>query len=581
MRLFFLDIELPAELHQFKLETLQKLNFGSNEPTSDKHHIPPGGEPIVDEDDIEDPTFDGVSTPSSDGSGPGSPQTYSSSSISFSSTFETTIPHGATIHGFTIFDNLVVHNGTFYLVTNDPSGFPKKAHIAAKPHPGDWGDRDPNPEDFHFITPEELVPLLGDSAIRIQGSSWILYDVWQFMRHFYHWWGEIILGGWRVWSLLGVDSTGSFHPEWLQLPDRFLLPMVADGKWRDRPQMVGSLMRAAFPNAAIEERDQWLDLTRLNSTVVFDRALIINRRAAHAHPWGGRWSKMIAGTQELQAPEFSPESSSPSNEGFWSPIRKTLTHNTLGYLPTFASLTDRRIISPPSDKSELPLVTYIDRQGTGRRLTEESHKSLVDALSELEAEGVCEIKIVRMENVPLREQIRLAARSAVSFGVLLYHGDPEVAKAYSYRLSLRSPGAHKNNRLIPVHGSLFHIMAHTERREMRKTEPMAEIMVGVHGNGLTHQLWMPPSARSTIIEIVIPGAYPFDYEMLARNMGHKHYMAWNDTLITYAKGTYHQKVNFPDDFHSSHIYVHGPAVAQKIKERLLGTERDDAEKVDL
>jgi len=125
---------------------------------------------------------------------------------------------------------------------------------------------------------------------------------------------------------------------------------------------------------------------------------------------------MIAGTQELLAAEVSFEpSSSSSHEGFWSPIRKSLTLNLLGYLPTFASLIDRRVLSPPSDKSELPVVTYIDRQKTGRRLTEESHKSLVDALLKLKEEQVCEVQIVRMEDVSVREQIRLAARSAVSF----------------------------------------------------------------------------------------------------------------------------------------------------------------------
>jgi len=132
---------------------------------------------------------------------------------------------------------------------------------------------------------------------------------------------------------------------------------------------------------------------------------------------------MISGTQELPAAEFSSESSSSSSsshEGFWSPIRKSLTLNLLGYLPTFASLTDRKVVSPPLDRSELPIVTYVDRQKTGRRLTEESHQSLVDALLELKAEGVCEVEIVRMEDVSVREQVRLAARSTVS-GVSVSH----------------------------------------------------------------------------------------------------------------------------------------------------------------
>jgi hypothetical protein len=123
---------------------------------------------------------------------------------------------------------------------------------------------------------------------------------------------------------------------------------------------------------------------------------------------------MIAGTQELQAAEFNANLSSPSHEGFWSPLRKSLTRNLLGYLPEFASLTDHAVLSPPQDKSEKPVVTYIDRQGTGRRLTDESHESMVDALLELEKEGVCEVQTVRMENVSLREQVRLVTRSTVS-----------------------------------------------------------------------------------------------------------------------------------------------------------------------
>lgn len=132
--------------------------------------------------------------------------------------------------------------------------------------------------------------------------------------------------------------------------------------------------------------------------------------------WASRWAKMIASTQELEAPEFNPNFTSASHEGFWSPLRKSLTMNLLGYLPTFASLIDRRVISPPFEKSDKPVVTYISRQDTRRRLTEESHNGLVEALKELEREGVCEVQIPLMEKLGLRDQVRIAARSAVSWG---------------------------------------------------------------------------------------------------------------------------------------------------------------------
>jgi protein O-GlcNAc transferase len=36
-----------------------------------------------------------------------------------------------------------------------------------------------------------------------------------------------------------------------------------------------------------------------------------------------------------------------------------------------------------------------------------------------------------------------------------------------------------------------------------------------------------------------PGDYAFDYWMLARNMGHKHFMVRNDTVTTYRPGEWH------------------------------------------
>ena len=74
------------------------------------------------------------------------------SRISLSSTFETIIPHNATIHGFNVFDNLIMHNGTFYLVTNNRNGFPEKANIARLlERPGAWGEHDPHEDVRAFL----------------------------------------------------------------------------------------------------------------------------------------------------------------------------------------------------------------------------------------------------------------------------------------------------------------------------------------------------------------------------------------------------------------------------------------------
>lgn len=59
-------------------------------------------------------------------------------------------------------------------------------------------------------------------------------------------------------------------------------PQFSDkGEWRDGAGVDGPLMRAAFPHAAIEQSDYWQDLIKLNTTVVFERVMLVNRKAAH------------------------------------------------------------------------------------------------------------------------------------------------------------------------------------------------------------------------------------------------------------------------------------------------------------
>lgn len=203
--------------------------------------------------------------------------------------------------------------------------------------------------------------------------------------------------------------------------------------------------------------------------------------SSFASPWGGVWFKMIAGTMNVTAPE-----------GFWEPIRETVLTNLFGYV---SKLNERGVIvHPPQVARTKPIVTYISRQGAGRRLIEKDHDALVQALMELDSEGICEVHVVQMERLSLAEQIEIASRSTV--------------------------------RIVP-----WHLCG--EPRLMN--DIMGKVLVGVHGNGLTvnssyrelsdiylpsclfqHQLWMPPSPLSSTIEIFIPeGTYfnetPHDY----------------------------------------------------------------------
>ena len=109
---------------------------------------------------------------------------------------------------------------------------------------------------------------------------------------------------------------------------------------------------------------------------------------------------MIAGTMNITVPE-----------GFWSPIRNSLLTNLLGYIPRFSGAG--AVTSPASAASSAPVVTYISRQRTGRRLNQENHEALVEELMALSSQGFCEVNVVQMEDMPLKAQIELAARTTV------------------------------------------------------------------------------------------------------------------------------------------------------------------------
>lgn len=58
-------------------------------------------------------------------------------------------------------------------------------------------------------------------------------------------------------------------------------------------------------------------------------------------------------------------------------------------------------------------------------------------------------------------------------------------------------------------------------------------MLGVHGNGLSHLIFMKPSRASAVVEIFYPGGFAHDYEWTSRALGMDHYSVWNDKYVRF------------------------------------------------
>ncbi len=134
------------------------------------------------------------------------------------------------------------------------------------------------------------------------------------------------------------------------------------------------------------------------------------------------------------------------------------------------------VVSEP--KSKAPVVTYISRQSGVRRLSDEAHEGLVKELQALEAEGLIELNIAAMEFLTFSEQLETVARTTVS--------DPTNTFPRPLNLHLRKD--HGWCTWEWLNGNYSHFRQNVNQ----VTKP------------LQHQLWMPSSPRSTIIEIFYP-----------------------------------------------------------------------------
>ncbi|SJL14395.1 uncharacterized protein ARMOST_17851 [Armillaria ostoyae] len=437
-------------------------------------------------------------------------------------TIHDNLQHTFIVHhapGWTLFRNLYMSDGTLFLLSSNRS-FPEfrlmtSSGLPAENTPENGALREPTSQHMNYITPSEAQQRWGGQkrVWTVEGNTLLVNEHSQFLGHFYHLVAELFFGVQAFWhGAFSVPSAGDTYSAKFTHPSPPVLDRVifvhSDGNgWRDHPGFNAYFMRAAFPSLAIEDKQDWEDRIAATSGSSVERAWHFPLVLLTDRSAAHRGAVCGSQTQRIasEAWEYMREQS------------RLMGIKVGGWWePIRASVlrfSGLDVVRRDGDVLPMPdkiVITYISRQGTPRRrLTDEAHDSLVTALQELvgrkKDEG-WELNVIQAEQMSKDAQVHVAARTT--------------------------------------------------------------ILLGVHGNGLTHLLFMPPTKVSTVIEIFYPGGFAHDYHWTTRALGMSHIVVWNDTYLTYPNKP---DIAYPEGFQGDYIPVHGPTVAQIIEDRI--TER--------
>ncbi|KAI8975904.1 hypothetical protein BD414DRAFT_423543 [Trametes punicea] len=444
--------------------------------------------------------------------------------------------------GWTLFRNIYMSNGTMYIVTSRPSSFPDislmtSTGLAAENTPENIAARMPTSEDMAFLTPQEAQDLWGGDVDKLEknriwsvpGNTFIINEPSQFLDHYYHFCAEWLLGAWAFWqgAFKAIVSPETAAKTTAPPVHRAIFANAGAHGWRDRPGFNSYVFRAAFPALTVEVLEDWDDRIIATSSPTaprrawhFDTVLFTDRSAAFRGPICGSQTQRIA----AEATEHMRKAGNLTKL-WWEPVRRAVLRFAgvdqrtldLGVKAEAVVSANTRMqpgaaaVDGSSSRATSGLydsdivVTYISRQASRRHLLDDDHAALVEALQEMCGKHGWELNVVEAEKLSKEEQLAIAARTTV--------------------------------------------------------------MLGVHGNGLTHLIMMPVTPVSTVIEIFYPQGFAHDYQWTTHALGMRHFAIWNDTYRTMPNKP---DVNYPEGFQGTEIPVHAPTVVRVIEERIAG-----------
>ena len=232
---------------------------------------------------------------------------------------------------------------------------------------------------------------------------------------------EVVVHGlWRMYSSLDphIPHTGETS---LPPPRRLIFPHCDPLLWRDKAGLNIFFLRTAFPGLSIEYEQDWAERASIGEggpasveaglepgqyrrtarVLVMDRVVLGDRAAWERSPHNVK----------------NPEHKYPLvvSRHWWAPVRRAVVEYAAGARavawPGEAELD--AIAKGKAVKKERPVITYVNRQSTRRRLLEQDHEALVAALEELGRKHDYEIVVASLEFMNKFDQIYLSSRTTV------------------------------------------------------------------------------------------------------------------------------------------------------------------------
>lgn len=297
------------------------------------------------------------------------------------------------VAGFSIMENVIMCNGTIFIVTDSPSSFPSLDSIASSagnsheaPLLGEWA----------MLSIEQARDMLGSYGGLIQDASWLSYDAIPS--------NYTLFSLWRTHSSLNTSTP----PNPIRPPRRLFFPNIPTFKGI-QPNLNGPIIRrqrsdsgfhpylpkAAFPLLGLMYKEDWEDYALMEVPFVFEKLVVADFGAA--------------GRSANDVPPFSlPLVGLNASKEWWEPIRQNLAK----------FLHVNHHTQKLNSGQEKTVVTYISRQGarSGSRLRRADHDALVSALETLHESNDFEVNIVPSEE-HWAERLSAVAQSTVILGV--------------------------------------------------------------------------------------------------------------------------------------------------------------------